>query len=585
MSPLFLNYPSWKEMFGRRPTDAELLDEIRLLETRTVVPILAWINLLLVLDRFHSNEQSTYELQTFLVNRFLDDDLFARLRDTFGQERLVIRRPFHSFQVLTLMKRVIADGTNIGELRTHIDNESAYRLGRCLMMINDFLVTPENISAISPNRPPTKRKIALQLQLGSGLEVNNPPLIHSSIVRSDMIFGDLAKRSLRPTSLRNAFERSCGMTLEDYVDHILGLLTYYITLDYHKLIEDPGLACIAVKTFFAEAPQDIVGRFWLMECMTMEELETSVRERSRLKPHHDFIALRKKPFVETGQENVIPLHLGFVQEKLESGLFWAVFNSLQSREDRSLLFTEWGHLFEEYVSQTLAQSLAGSPENYVPFPTFSDNGEEAFDGIVSAGEFIVVMEYKGGFLNANAKYAENEDEFVRDVDRKFGGQRGGGVEQLVRKISAVFADRPANRRSLNGLDTSAIKIVIPVLVVQDSFVGSEITASYLADVFETLRCKERLNPSITCTSMQVMDISDIEILRPFLLVRKISLTQCLLERARMDGVGLRSFRDFFRQYLRHKNVGWVFDDETMARFEQIMDRISRRFFKKPLEAA
>lgn len=572
-------------MFGRCPTDTELLEEICLLETRNVVPILAWINLLLVLDRFHSNEQSTHELQTFLVNRFLDDDLFAHLRDTFGQERLVIRRPFHSLQVLTLMKRIIADGTNIGELRTHIDNESAHRLGRCLMMINDFLVTPENISAIAVDRPPIKRKIALQLQLGSGLEVNNPPAIHASIVRSDMIFGDLAKRSLCSLNLRNAFEQSCGMTLEDYVDHILGLLTYYITLDYHKLIEDPGLACIAVKTFFAEAPPDIVERFWLMERMTMEGLETSMREQTSLKAHHDFIALRKKPFVETGQDNVIPLHLGFVQEKLESGLFWTVFNSLGSRKDRSLLFTEWGRLFEEYVSQILAQSLAASAENYFPFPRFSDNGEEAFDGIVSAGEFMAVMEYKGGFLNASAKYAENEDEFVRDIDRKFGGQKGGGIEQLVRKISAVFADRSVNRRPLTGLDMSGVKIVIPVLVVQDSFVGSEITASYLGDVFETLRRKQILDPSITCTSPLVIDISDVEILKPFLVKGKFSLTECLMERARMGGVGLLSFRDFFRQYLHDKNVGWVSDDETMARFEQIMDRISRRFFKKPLEAA
>ncbi len=310
-----------------------------------------------------------------------------------------------------------------------------------------------------------------------------------------------------------------------------------------------------------------------------------MREQTSLKAHHDFIALRKKPFVETGQDNVIPLHLGFVQEKLESGLFWTVFNSLGSRKDRSLLFTEWGRLFEEYVSQILAQSLAASAENYFPFPRFSDNGEEAFDGIVSAGEFMAVMEYKGGFLNASAKYAENEDEFVRDIDRKFGGQKGGGIEQLVRKISAVFADRSVNRRPLTGLDMSGVKIVIPVLVVQDSFVGSEITASYLGDVFETLRRKQILDPSITCTSPLVIDISDVEILKPFLVKGKFSLTECLMERARMGGVGLLSFRDFFRQYLHDKNVGWVSDDETMARFEQIMDRISRRFFKKPLEAA
>jgi len=100
-----------------------------------------------------------------------------------------------------------------------------------------------------------------------------------------------------------------------------------------------------------------------------------------------------------------------------------------------------------------------------------------------------------------------------------------------------------------------------------------------------LRRKQILDPSITCTSPLVIDISDVEILKPFLVKGKFSLTECLMERARMGGVGLLSFRDFFRQYLHDKNVGWVSDDETMARFEQIMDRISRRFFKKPLEAA
>ncbi|MGC1619592.1 MAG: hypothetical protein WA765_13970 [Candidatus Acidiferrum sp.] len=399
-----------------------------------------------------------------------------------------------------------------------------------------------------------------------------------------MIFGNLAKRSPGTLNLRNTFEQNCGMTLEDYVDHILGLLTYYITLDFHKMIEDPGLACIALKTFFADAPREIVEKFWLMELTTMKGFEASILGQTGLKAHHDFIAFRKKPLLETATDNVIPLHLGFVQEKLESGLFWAIFNSLSTTQERSQLFTQWGHLFEEYISEILTRCLEASAHDHFPFPRFSDNEEEAFDGIVSFGKYMVVMEYKGGFLTANAKYAEDEDEFVRDLDRKFGAKKGAGLEQLVRKISTVFADRPADRRSLKNLDTSGVEVVIPVLVVQDSFVSSEITASYLADVFGTLERKEGLNPAITCTFPLVLDVSDIETLKPFLAAEKISLTDCLMERARM-GTGVLSFRDFFRQYLQDRNIGWVLDDETMARFEKIMDRLALRFFKKPLTVA
>jgi hypothetical protein len=570
-------------MFKKRPTEAELLDEIRPLDILQTVSLLARINLFLALDRFHSHEQRTTELQTFLVNLLIDEDLFAHLRETFGTEQLANRRPFHSLQILTLIKRVALHGSKIGGLQPDIDKQALYRLGRCLMMINDFLVTPENISALRPDRPSIRRKIALQLQLGSSFEVANPPAIHTSVVRSDMLFGDLLKRVHSPLNLRGTFEQNSGMALEDYVDHILGLLTYYITLDFHKLIEDPRLAFIGVNTFFAKGPQDIVEKFWLSELMTTDALEASLREPTELKPQQEFIAFRKKPFLEVAPNNAIPLHLGFVQEKLESGLFWAVFNSLSTMEERSLLFTDWGHLFEEYVSRILAQSLRGAAEDYIPFPRFSDNDEEAFDGIVSAGKYWVVMEYKGGFLSAKAKYAEDEGEFVRDLDRKFGAQKGGGVEQLVRKIAAVFAEDPANRRSLKSVDTSEVKVVIPVLIVQEPFVSSEITASYLVDIFGTLKRKHRLDRRVVYTFPLVLDVSEVETLKPFLAAGMVSLVACFMERVRMGGVGLLSFRDFFRQYLQDRKIAFVRDEETLVRFRQIMDRISMRFFGKPLE--
>jgi len=157
----------------------------------------------------------------------------------YGHEHLVVRRPFHSRQVLTLMKTILAETSNIGRPQPFTDSESAFRLGRCLIMTNDFLVTPQNISAISPSRPPSERKMALQLQVGSGLEINNPPPIHTSIVRSDMIFGNIASTSKGSLDLRNAFRRERGMAIEEYLDHLLAVLTYCITLDFRKLIDDP----------------------------------------------------------------------------------------------------------------------------------------------------------------------------------------------------------------------------------------------------------------------------------------------------------------------------------------------------------
>ena len=465
-----------------------------------------------------------------------------------------------------------------------MDIDAAHRLGRCLIMANDFLFTPENLRHIRRERPSIKRKrIALQLQVGSGLEVNNPPPIYTSIVRSEMIFGEILKEVSCSLDIRSLFQQRSGMALEDYVDHVVGLLTYYITLDFEKLIEDPGLACVNLNTFFPETSKDLTPKFRDMEQTSLDKLETSLTEPSLLKPYHDFIVMRKRPLLEVEAKSAIPMHVGFVQEKLESGLFWAIFNSLKTPEERFSLFTDWGHLFEEYVSRMLAQCCAASKENYIRFPKFLDNGDEAFDGIISAGKYWVVMEYKGGFLTSIAKYAEDEEEFIKDLEKKFGCEKGAGIEQLARKIGAVFSANPKQRRPLVGLDSSEVKIVVPVLIVQEPFVSSEVTVPYLVDIFGNLKRKQQLDQRVVYTFPIILDVSELESLKPYVTGKRLSMVECLMERVRIGTNGFLSFRDFFREYLLQRGIERVTDDETLTRFRAIMNRISLRFFNKPFE--
>lgn len=305
---------------------------------------------------------------------------------------------------------------------------------------------------------------------------------------------------------------------------------------------------------------------------------------SELRPYHDFIAFRKRPFLEVESANVIPIHLGFVQEKLESGLFWTVFNSLETPAERSALFTDWGHLFEGYVSELIGKCFAGSNATYHPFPKFEDNGDEAFDGVVVEGKYWVVMEYKGGFLTAKAKYAEDEEEFIRDVDKKFGRAKGAGIEQLARKLGTIFSSAVGKRRSLVGIDPSNAKIVIPVLIVQESFISSEITAPYLADEFASMKHKLELDDGVYFCFPLIIDVSEFETLKPYLTTGKISFIDCLMERVKIGGSSILSFRDYFREYLQRQNIPPIRDEELVLRFREIMNRISLRFFKKPFEA-
>lgn len=585
MSPVLLTYPTWREMFGVRPTEQELITELSSLDRLHTFWLLARINILLALDRFHRNPQSTIELQTYLVNLFIDEALFQELKRKFGTERIVDRQPFHSLQILFLMKKVILHGARQGGIRPDSVVEGAHRLGRCLMMASDFLFSDRSARAISSARESqTRRKIALQLQVGPGLEVNNPPSIQKSIVRSDLIFEKIQKSVPHVVDTSDILRARTGLTLEEYVDLVFGVLIHYVLLEPKKLIEETGLACVDVNKYFADAPKDSVESFWRMELTHIDELEAMLRQPTRLEEQHDFMAFRKKPFVLVADGNAVPVHIGFVQEKLESGLFWTVFNSLGSDDERDALFREWGHLFERYVTQVFLETFDKTREKYFPFPKFADNDEEAFDGVLADGDYWVVMEYKGGFLKAEAKYAENEDEFLRDTERKFGAGKKAGMEQLARKVGAVFAEKTSERRSLKGLNQTGVKVVVPILVVQESFISSEITSTHLAEVFGSLKRKQRLDPKITCTIPLVLDISEIESLKPYLLNGSIRFIECVMERVRMGGSLFLSFGDFVRDYIARNGVEAARDSVTMDRFRSIMNRTSVRFFNRPFKA-
>jgi len=319
---------------------------------------------------------------------------------------------------------------------------------------------------------------------------------------------------------------------------------------------------------------------------TLEQHFESLKRPSPLglKPQHDFIAFRKRPLLRLSQESAICLNPGFLQEKLESGLFWSMFNSLNSDADRASLFSTWGRLFEEYVSYLFARSLDGQGERYAAFPTFVDKQEEAFDGIIASDQTWLVMEYKGGFLRADAKYAENEDLFIKDVRLKFGRDHGAGVEQLARKIGQVFNANKLQRRSLANLDPSGVTTVVPVMVVQESFISSPITSTYLCGEF---RCAMRTQPvskHVACTALQILDVAEVESLRPYLASGQCSVAQCVMGRARL-GDRAPSFHDYFREYIRANNLKRVVEPDFENRATAILNRISLRFFGHPSGAA
>jgi len=96
------------------------------------------------------------------------------------------------------------------------------------------------------------------------------------------------------------------------------------------------------------------------------------------------------------------------------------------------------------------------------------------------------------------------------------------------------------------MDSSNVKIVLPVLIVQESYVSSEVTAPCLVDTFGTLKRKQQLDPKVYYTFPLILDVFEVATLKPSLVQNKVSFIDCLMERVRAGGSGSLSFRDFLR---------------------------------------
>ena len=121
-----------------------------------------------------------------------------------------------------------------------------------------------------------------------------------------------------------------------------------------------------------------------------------------------------------------------------------------------------------------------------------------------------------------------------------------------------------------------------MLITQESFASSEIVSPYLASVFGTLKRKQEINTTINYTPPLILDVSDVEHLKPYLEAGKVSFIDCIMERVRRGSGKFLSFGDYFREYRQDRKIDKIQDEDTMNHFRSIVNRVTERFFKKPL---
>jgi hypothetical protein len=188
-------------------------------------------------------------------------------------------------------------------------------------------------------------------------------------------------------------------------------------------------------------------------------------------------------------------------------------------------------------------------------------GKEAFDGALDCGDALIVMEYKGKYLELSAKYSGRREALLEDLDARF----GEGVRQLAQNLEIVFNNDPAQERhtfsetSENGdvvLEYSLeaarrVKRIYPVLIVQDFSLQIGFANRELRNSFESEIANRHIDPELV-KPLSLLTAEDLENLLPYL--DQVSFTDILDEYVQPHEPIFR-FRHIFSQFLKRKGIG------------------------------
>jgi len=607
--PIFATPVLYSDLTGARPTQREVDALLSGFRRKPTFLMLAMINALLSF-RQREADRANY-VQGFLFKNLIDDELFEQARRKFGRHRMEERPLFHRQQLLTMMRRVLLVGSDDGGLDPNPPDAKPARheLGKAASMMSDLIFPEEQGERLKRRNGDDRERIHDELfaQLLPSSELTNPPDAPRAFVRNDDYFkifehGAADFVFADGQSLADRFKSLTGLQLRRYLMLVYCIYAYYEveaeSLD--RFINDPSRLNIGKETTFAkmDVTQGEVEALLRLTAAGVEEYTPAARAAAAadaaLSPYHGFAEFRSRPLAYTDDTKrfATVIDMGFLIEKLSTGVYHTILASLeggdeaQGQDRKNFLRRYWGDVFEVYVNDLLGEALPPSAGRFFRSPVYdrpkAKKGKQAFDAALDFGDALVVMEHKGKYLKLEAKYSERPEALTADLDERF----GKGVRQLADNIEAIFnadesrrgefSERDASGnvlRSFTGEDAKGVRVIYPVLVVQDFSLRLGFANRWLRNLFAAEVRKRSVNPNLI-RPLSLLTIEDVEKVLPYL--EALSFVEILKEYTKAHEP-LYTFEYVFNELRARRGVARRPDERFERRLRELHDELKSMF--------
>lgn len=380
---------SYKEIFGFKPSKAEIIRDIKSINLEEALTILAKLSV--------ADEQYKNTLITALKPHIIDSEMIESVE------------PFDLINLLYGVKWFIAYGDKTPKYTYDNTFDKPYNVFLTVLKITDYMV--EKIDS----------KDEVENMVMQSWLFNRPGEIDRSLIRQYEMFQNIALnkdlfQEKDYIDIHTIFSNEYGYSIEYYVSILLSLHQQIVkSLNINEVLSTSPWG-INLNTFFDKINDKSIAKE-ITNGLILEIDTVKSWAKETIDNPFDYEVLLSKPLFKSN-DMVIPFSPGFLNSTIFDGLCFKL-NSCCSKVKKDF-FPFFGLLFEQYVANTLkasAKSARKVPYKYIDEFPFGKKNDKSSDAYLLLGRSLLIFECKGGRLRKETKILADPTISQKDYEK------------------------------------------------------------------------------------------------------------------------------------------------------------------------
>ena len=490
-------------------SEEHLAEIIRSFNLRDIVITLARINLLL------QRSDDYLKCERILQKNFCSQNL----REQIQRRNLTTHIIFNRLSTLRLLN-ISINLANPGSTRSPDDTEEARNdLARCYLIANQLFDQGSSYGSTALTDD-GKKELLVSFIPSREYATNPSPLPHIKrlLVRSEEFLRRFRKMA-KEFDVSNTFTQATRLTLQDYQHLIFSILNVTSTFSPEEILEGSVLF-VDVKQYPRLMP--LYDKLLQHACISIDNLPSGTKAADSLP--YEFRLWRQYPLVKLGENRVLCVDIGFLLDKIQTGVFWILRKQLEKEKKNSgkKIIQLRGRVFENYAASIIKRVLPSiqaqtvrDAEGYIINPKYNQKDKkECTDIAVCGREDLVLLECKAPLLTARSKFSGDFSKFHHEIRSKI--LLRDSKNQLWNAIQTLGHTNKKMRQKVNGINMSTVKKIYPVLVLDDPIFSIVFMNWYLNSEFQRSVKYNDLKNDLQIMPLTVLTINDLEDLEPYL---------------------------------------------------------------------